>query len=282
LGHEYVLPEASAGMPGLASSQSNPSRPPEPEQWLPHETSFSPVTLTHLPLRHWVSLEQKQPPGPVHSLELPLQLPNEGQEYPDPVEIGQPLAGQGTETSAPESGPPSAPPSGLAGATHMLFTHVAPPMQGAPQPPQLASSLLVLTQLPLQIVDMEAGQVPAQANVPPGPSAHTDASPSQVTSQPPQLDTEEGLTQPASHAMRPPPQPPSDPASAPGPPSPSGASVPGPVGPPSSPGCTLASQSSVQAEYALSPDIAAQEPSTVARATALTAPNKNRIILRFF
>ncbi len=53
-------------MPGLASSQSKPSREPEPLQWLPQETSFSPVTFTHFALRHCVSLEQKQPPGAVH------------------------------------------------------------------------------------------------------------------------------------------------------------------------------------------------------------------------
>ena len=53
-------------MPGLASSQSNPSRPPEPLQLLAHETSFSPLTLTHFLLKHAVSLEQKQPPGAVH------------------------------------------------------------------------------------------------------------------------------------------------------------------------------------------------------------------------
>ena len=60
-------------MPGLASSQSNPSRPPEPVQLLPQDTSFSSVTLMHLPLLHWLSLEQKQPPGVVHSLVAPLQ-----------------------------------------------------------------------------------------------------------------------------------------------------------------------------------------------------------------
>lgn len=60
-------------MPGFASSQSNPSRLPEPVQLLPHETSFSRVTLTHLPLLHWLSSEQKQPPPVVHSLVVPLQ-----------------------------------------------------------------------------------------------------------------------------------------------------------------------------------------------------------------
>jgi hypothetical protein len=89
-------------MPGLASSQSNPSRPPEPVQWVPQDTSFSPVFFTHLPLRHWLSLEQKQPPGAIHSLDVPLQAPN-GHENPVAVEDGQPPAGQGTPPSNPAS-----------------------------------------------------------------------------------------------------------------------------------------------------------------------------------
>jgi hypothetical protein len=60
-------------MPGLASSQLKPSRLPEPVQLLPHDTSFSRETLTHLPLLHWLSLEQKQPPPVVHTLVVPLQ-----------------------------------------------------------------------------------------------------------------------------------------------------------------------------------------------------------------
>jgi hypothetical protein len=75
VGHPYPAP-TSAGMPGLANSQSNPSRGPVPVQLPAHERSLSPVILTHLPLLHWLSLEQKQPPGDVHSLVLPLQLPN--------------------------------------------------------------------------------------------------------------------------------------------------------------------------------------------------------------
>jgi hypothetical protein len=53
-----VLVPVGAGMPGLASSQSNPSRLPVPVQLLPHDWSFSSATLTHLPLRHWLSLMQ--------------------------------------------------------------------------------------------------------------------------------------------------------------------------------------------------------------------------------
>jgi hypothetical protein len=218
-----------------------------------------------------------------------LQLPN-GQENSVGVDVGQPPAGQGqtppgqtTAASDPESGPPSVPPSGDAGATHMLFTHVAPPMQGAPHPPQLALSLLVLTHVPLQVVGALDGQVVTQPNEPPLPSAQTPASPSQMTSQAPQLVCDEGSWQPASQVSKPLGQPPSPSAAEPS--SLSGASVPGP--PPasavaSSAGCTLASQSSVQAEYPLSPEMAAHEPSTVARATVPSAPDSNRIILRFF
>jgi hypothetical protein len=94
------VPVARDGMPGLASSQSNPSRPPEPVQLLPQDTSFSPVTLTHFALRHWLSLEQKQPPGAAHSLDVPLQLPN-GHENPVGVEVGQPPSGHETLASLP-------------------------------------------------------------------------------------------------------------------------------------------------------------------------------------
>jgi hypothetical protein len=45
-------------MPGLASSQLNPSRLPVPVQLPSHERSFSPATLTHLPLKHSSSAAQ--------------------------------------------------------------------------------------------------------------------------------------------------------------------------------------------------------------------------------
>jgi hypothetical protein len=130
-------------MPGLASSQSNPSRPPEPLQLSPpQDTSFSPVTLTHFALRHWLSLEQKQPPGVVHSLELPLQLPN-GQENPVAVEFGQPPSGQATLASLPAS----APASGLCSVTQTPFMHAELEAHAcdAPQPPQLALSVMKST-----------------------------------------------------------------------------------------------------------------------------------------
>jgi hypothetical protein len=71
--YDVVVPELGDGMPGLASSQSNPSRTPEPVQLFPHDRSFSRVTLTHRPLLHWLSLLQKQPLDSVHSLVAPLQ-----------------------------------------------------------------------------------------------------------------------------------------------------------------------------------------------------------------
>jgi hypothetical protein len=60
-------------MPGLASSQSKPSRLPVPVQLLPQETPLSEATFTHLLLLHWLSLLQKQPPCSVHSLDELLQ-----------------------------------------------------------------------------------------------------------------------------------------------------------------------------------------------------------------
>ena len=95
---------------------------------MPHETSFSPAILTHLPLRHWVSFEQKHPPGLVQVLDVPLQLPN-GQVNPFPTEIGQPPSGQ-LRTPASLGVPP----------VHTLPTHVSPAAHAAPQPPQLALS----------------------------------------------------------------------------------------------------------------------------------------------
>jgi hypothetical protein len=64
-------------MPGLASSQSKPSRSPVPVQLPAHDWSFSPATVTQWPLVHWESLTQTQGPPPLHVLVvLPLQLPN--------------------------------------------------------------------------------------------------------------------------------------------------------------------------------------------------------------
>jgi hypothetical protein len=117
-------------MPGLASSQSNPSRPPEPLQCVPQETSFSPVIFTHFPLRHWVSFEQKHPPWVAQVLEAPLQLPN-GQLKPLPTEIGHPPSGQ---LRIPASTPVPPP--------HMPPLHVSPVPQAAPHAPQLALSVV--------------------------------------------------------------------------------------------------------------------------------------------
>jgi len=214
-----------------------------------------------------------------------LQLPNTGQENPVAVEFGQPLAGHGQlppghgpAASVPEPGLPSAPAS-KPSEMHMLFTQV--PVQGAPQPPQFAPSVLVLTHLPLHVVGELDGQVVAQANEPASLSAQTGASSPQATSQPPQLDGEEGSRQPASQMRKPSAQPPSSSPSAP-PSSFAGASAPGPTplsAAPSLAACRLASQSSVQAEYPFSPEMAAHDPSTVARATAPSAPDSSRIIL---
>jgi hypothetical protein len=80
-------------MPGLASAQSKPSRLPVPVQFEPHETSFSPLIFTHLPLLHCESAKQKQPPPLVQLFEEPLQLPK-GQLKPLPTDTGQLLSGQ--------------------------------------------------------------------------------------------------------------------------------------------------------------------------------------------
>jgi hypothetical protein len=105
-GHTKVAP-LGAGMPGVASSQSKPSRPPEPVHFEPHERSFSPFTFTHLPLKQSESLAQKQPLGLVHSLEVPLQAPAPvGQENPVATEFGQPPSGQGTPPSDTPASPP--------------------------------------------------------------------------------------------------------------------------------------------------------------------------------
>jgi hypothetical protein len=119
------------GMPGLDSWQSKPSRVPVPVQWLPQETSFSPAFFTHFPLRHCVSLAQKQPPWVAQVLDAPLQLPK-GQVKPLPMETGQPPSGQSrgvppSTTVVPEQTPPE---------------HATPAPHAAPHPPQLALSVM--------------------------------------------------------------------------------------------------------------------------------------------
>jgi hypothetical protein len=81
---------------------------------LPQERSFSPATRTHLLLLHWLSLEQKQPLDVEHSLDGPLQAPNDVQENLVAVELGHPPSGHGIAASAPSS---SEPPSTLATAS---------------------------------------------------------------------------------------------------------------------------------------------------------------------
>jgi hypothetical protein len=61
-------------MPGPPSWQSNPSAAPVPVHD-PHETSFCPVTLTHLPLPHWLSPVQKQVPDAEQAPPALLQPP---------------------------------------------------------------------------------------------------------------------------------------------------------------------------------------------------------------
>jgi hypothetical protein len=139
-GQEYIPPDASDGMPGLESWQLNPSRPPEPVQLPPHETSFSRTTLTHLPLLHWLSLEQKQPPDVVHWFDAPLQVPDDGgQENPVGMEVGQPPSGHAMPESPASPGPP---------VVQAPLWHVMPAAQAkeAPQPPQLALSFVKLAQ----------------------------------------------------------------------------------------------------------------------------------------
>jgi hypothetical protein len=148
------VPEGT-GIPGDDSWQLYPSRLPVPVQ-VPHDTSFSPVTLTHFWLGHWVSFEQKQPPAAEHSLVVPLQCPSVGQENPDAVDIGQPPAGQATGPPSPPpeplSWPASTPPDPESGAsawqtppTHAwLAVHAC----AAPQPPQLLLSVRKLTHPP--------------------------------------------------------------------------------------------------------------------------------------
>jgi hypothetical protein len=137
-GQEYVLVPAGEGMPGLASWQSNPSRLPEPVQPLPHDSSFSPATFTHLPLRHWLSITQKQPPPAEQALVvLPLQLPKGHDEYDAAADVGHPPAGQGTEESGvPVSGwaldAPS--PRASGGPSSCTASGIASPLPGPSGP----------------------------------------------------------------------------------------------------------------------------------------------------
>jgi hypothetical protein len=176
-------------MPGLASSQLKPSRPPEPVQLLPlpHETSFSRVTLTHLPLLHWLSLLQKHPPGSVHSLIVPLQWPN-GQEKPVGVEFGQPPSGHAMPESPPASPTPAA---GMQCASEQIW----PSVHAVPQAPQFSGSLVVSEHVPLQSVGAFAGQAPTQPYVPESLVAHRAASPPHALRQAPQFAAEEGSVQ---------------------------------------------------------------------------------------
>jgi hypothetical protein len=96
--------------------------------------SFSPLTFTHFPLTHCVSFEQKQPPGPVHGLDVPLQLPN-GHVKRVPTELGHPPSGHGTPESGDHPVPPSAP-------VHVPCVHICPSAHAAPQAPQLAGSTM--------------------------------------------------------------------------------------------------------------------------------------------
>jgi hypothetical protein len=85
-------------MPGVTSSQSNPSWVPVPEQPLPQDTSFSPVTLTHFWLLHCPSAVQTHTP-PAVQLGLPLQAPNGHDVYPEGPDVGQPPDGHGGAAS---------------------------------------------------------------------------------------------------------------------------------------------------------------------------------------
>ncbi len=143
------MPEGT-GIPGVDSWQLYPSRLPEPVQ-VPQDTSFSPVTLTHFWLRHWLSFEQKQPPPVEHSLVVPLQCPSVGQENPDAVDVGQPPDGQATAASdEPLSWPASTPPPPESGASVWQTppTHAWPAVHAcaAPHPPQLLLSVRKLAQ----------------------------------------------------------------------------------------------------------------------------------------
>jgi hypothetical protein len=121
-------------MPGLASSQSKPSWPPVPVQLFPHDTSFSSTTLTHLPLVHWLSFEQKHPPADSQSPLTLLQDPNGQDVNPVPVELGQPPVGHP---------PPASLPPSTAGCVAQTPPEQAIPgahAKVAPQPPQLEES----------------------------------------------------------------------------------------------------------------------------------------------
>ncbi len=203
-GHAYVTLPPREGMPGLASWQLKPSRLPVPVQLVPHETSFSRSTLTHLLLLQSASLEQKQPPGAVHVPAALLQWPNGHDVNPVAVEFGHPPSGQGT----PES------PCCVEQAE---FEHVWPGAQGAPQAPQLFGSDVMSAHEPLHSVGALAGQLDTQPRTPASPSAQRPASPEQTLSQLPQLEDAVGLTHPPAHESCPAAHPPaSTPPSSPG------------------------------------------------------------------
>jgi hypothetical protein len=101
-----------------------------------------------------LSLLQKQPPGSVHSLVVPLQCPKVWQEKPVGVETGQPPSGQGIPESPASAGP--------AFNVHPASTQVSPSGQTVPQPPQFFESVVVSAQLPLQSLGALDGQLPTQ------------------------------------------------------------------------------------------------------------------------
>jgi hypothetical protein len=121
-------------MPGLASSQLKPSRPPVPVQPFPHDTSLSPTTLTHLSLLHWLSLEQKHPPADVQAPLAVLHWPIGQDVNPVAFELGQPPLGQPS--------PASMPPSTAVCFAQTLLEHAMPRGHAklAPHPPQLDES----------------------------------------------------------------------------------------------------------------------------------------------
>jgi hypothetical protein len=105
-------------MPLAASTQAKPSVATLVDVHDdPHDTSFLPETTSHLPLAHWELLVQKQPSPAAEHTPLPSSHPPLVQVCAD---------------------------------THVAPTQVVLPVQGAPQPPQLALSVRSSTQAPLQ------------------------------------------------------------------------------------------------------------------------------------
>jgi hypothetical protein len=204
-GHAYVALEPSDGMPGLASWQLKPSRLPLPVQLVPHETSFSRATLTHLVLLQSLSFAQKHPPAALQSPDALLHFPNGQDENPVAVEVGQPPSGHG------------APPSVTVLPVHVEPAHVCPTPQAMPHAPQLLGSEVVFVHLLPHAVGALAGQVATHPNDPASSGEQRPASPVQGLSQLPQLEAEVGSVHPPSHvssaAAHPPPSamPPSSP-----------------------------------------------------------------------